>query len=77
MHTRKSAVILAAALLAACQASPTDPTGTTQLGVRRLDGFTMGSGNVVQPTEDGTATTTGAVVDSVTERSGFTLGSGN
>jgi uncharacterized lipoprotein YajG len=78
MHNRKIAVILTSALLAACQASPTDSTGTTKPGARRLDGFTMGSGNVVQtPPENGAATTTNAAADSVTERGGFTMGSGN
>lgn len=77
MHNRKRAVILATALLAACQASPTDASSPAQPGAHRYDGLGMGSGNVVQPTEYGTATTTGAVADSVTERGGFTMGSGN
>jgi len=78
MHNRKIAVILTTALLAACQASPTGSPGTTQPGARRLNGFTMGSGNVVQPPpENGAATTTSAAADSVTERGGFTMGSGN
>jgi hypothetical protein len=78
MHNRKIAVVLATALLAACQASPTGAPSTTQPGARRLDGFTMGSGNVVQPPpENETATTTSVAADSVTERGGFTMGSGN
>ena len=78
MHNTKAAVVFATALLAACQASPTDSTRITQPGVRRYDGFTMGSGNVVQPPAGNeSATMTSAAADSITERGGFTMGSGN
>jgi uncharacterized lipoprotein YajG len=70
MHRTTAPVILATALLAACQASPTGSARTTQAGAPSHDGFTMGSGNVVQtPPPSGT--------DSVTQRGGFTMGSGN
>jgi len=78
MHNRKIVVVLTTALLAACQASPTDSPSPAQPGAHRLDGFTMGSGNIVQPPpENGTATTTSVAADSVMERGGFTMGSGN